>query len=129
LFTSGSPPVTETPYYGYVLASLVAQPRALLAALPTLDPADVLAFQSALPNGHRALAFINTDTSSAETVTFHSALPLFGQLSTWTYSAGSQNPSNSDIVHGSVSGSSVVHGITLPPESMEVLEWMEVLES
>jgi hypothetical protein len=122
LFTSGSPPVAETPYYGYVLASLVAQPHAFLATLPTSDPTDVLGFQSALPDGHWAVAFINTNTSSPETVTFPSRLPLIGQLSTWTYSAGNQNPTNSNIVQASVSGSSIAHRITLPAESMVVIK-------
>jgi hypothetical protein len=122
MFTSGSPPVPETPYYGYVLASLVAQPHAFLSALPTSDPADVLGYQSVRPNGHGAVALINTSTGSAETVTFHPNLPLGGDLKTWTYSAGSQNSTNSQIVQGSASRSSIAHGITLPAESMVVLE-------
>ena len=122
LFTSGSPPVPETPYYGYVLASLVAQPHAFLSSLPTSDPADVLAFQSRLPDGHCALAFINTNSTSAETVTVQPNLALFGQLSSWTYSAGNQNSTDSNIVQGAVSSSSISHGITLPAESMVVLE-------
>src|SRR5215469_4152503 len=48
LFTSSSPPVAETPYYGYLLASVIARPHALLGTLRTSDPADVLAFQSIL---------------------------------------------------------------------------------
>jgi hypothetical protein len=122
LFTSGSPPVPETPYYGYLLASLVAQPHAFLAPLPTSSPADVLAFQSVLPNGQRALAFINTNTSSPETVTFRPLAPLAGQLSTWTYSAANQNSTNSNIVEGSVSASSIAHALTLPAESMVVIK-------
>jgi hypothetical protein len=54
IFTSGSPPVAETPYYGYVLASVVAWPHALLSAWGTSDPADVL--DAVLPRcnrGHR----------------------------------------------------------------------------
>ena len=69
MFTSCSPPVAETPYYGYLLASVLAQPHALLATMGTSDPADVLAYQSALPGGKHAVAFLNTNTSSAETVT------------------------------------------------------------
>ena len=70
LFTSSSPPVAETPYYGYLLASVLAQPHALLGTLRTSDPSDVLAYQSVLPGGKAAVAFINTNTSSAQTVTF-----------------------------------------------------------
>ena len=50
-FTSSSPPVAETPYYGYLLASVLAQPHALLGPLGTSDPSDVLAYQSRLPSG------------------------------------------------------------------------------
>jgi hypothetical protein len=122
MFTSGSPPAPETPYYGYVLASVMAQPYALLGTLGTSDPTDVLAYQSSLSRGKEAVAFINTNTSASETVTFHPYAPLFGQLNTWTYSAGNQNATNSNIVQSTTSASSLVHGITLPAESMTILE-------
>lgn len=122
MFTSDSPPATETPYYGYVLASALAQPHSLLGTLATSDPADVLAYQSVLPGGKGAVAFINTNTSSAETVSFRSDVPLFGQLQTETYSAANQNPTDSNIVQGTASALSFSHGITLPAESMVVLE-------
>jgi len=121
MFTSSSPPAPETPYYGYVLASVLARPHALLAAMPTSDPADVLAYRSLLPGGKRAVAFLNTNTSSAETVRFDSGL-LSGGLQTWTYSAGNQNGTNSNIVSGTASASSLASGITLPAESMVILE-------
>jgi hypothetical protein len=122
MFTSSSPPAPETPYYGYVLASVLAQPHAVLSAMGTSDPADVLAYQSRLPGGHEAVAFLNTSTSSARTVTFRPAGPLSGQLRTWTYSAGNQNATNSAIVQGTASTPSLAHGISLPPASMVVLE-------
>jgi hypothetical protein len=121
MFTSASPPVPETPYYGYVLASVLARPGALLAAMGTSDPADVLAFQSRLPGGQEAVALLNTSTSSAQTVTFRPGLPLSGQLQTWTYSAGNQNATDSNIVQGTASASAITHGVTLPPESMLIL--------
>ncbi|MBV9446166.1 MAG: hypothetical protein JO345_09760 [Streptosporangiaceae bacterium] len=122
MFTSGSPPVTETPYYGYVLASVLAQPHAVLSAMGTSDPADVLAYRSLLSGGKTAVAFINTSTSSAETVTFHADAPLFGQLQTWTYSAANQNATNSNIVQGTMDASALAHGVSLPAESMVILE-------
>jgi hypothetical protein len=122
MFTSASPPVPETPYYGYLLASVLARPGALLAALGTSDPADVLAFQSRLPGGQEAVALLNTSTSSARTVTFRSGLPRSGQLGTWTYSAGNQNAADSNIVQGTASASAIAHGVTLPPESMVILK-------
>jgi hypothetical protein len=121
MFTSASPPVPETPYYGYVLASVLARPGALLAAIGTSDLADVLAFQSRLPGGQEAVALLNTSTSSARTVTFRSSLPRSGQLQTWTYSAGNQNAANSNIVQGTASASAIAHGVTLPTESMVIV--------
>jgi hypothetical protein len=122
MFTSDSPPAPETPYYGYVLAAALAQPHALLSVLDTSDPADVLAFQSLLPGGKGAVAFINTSTASAETVTFHSDVPLLGQLRTETYSAGNQNATDSNIVQGAVGAGALGQGITLPAESMVILQ-------
>jgi hypothetical protein len=125
MFTSDSPPAPETPYYGYVLASVLAQPHALLATMTTSDPADVLAYQSQLPGdkpggkpgGKEAVAFINTSTSSAETVTFNASTPLSGTLRTWTYSEA--DPS---IAQSTTSASAVARGFSLPAESMVILE-------
>ena len=75
-----------------------------------------------LPGGQEAVAFLNTNTSSAQTVTFRPGVPLSGQLQTWTYSAGNQNATDSNIVQGTASASSLAHGITLPAESMVILE-------
>jgi hypothetical protein len=122
MFTSDSPPAPETPYYGYLLASLLAQPHALLGAMTTSDPADVLAYRSLLPGGSEAVAFLNASTSSPETVTFHPGVPLRGQLRSWTYSEADQNATDSNIVQGAVSASSLAGGITLPAESMVILE-------
>jgi hypothetical protein len=122
LFTSSSPPVAETPYYGYLLASVLAQPRAVLGTVSTSDPSDVLAYESVLPDGKHAVAFINTNTSSAKTVTFMPRAGLSGTLQTWSYSAGNQNATNSNIVTGTTSARSVASGITLPAESMTIFE-------
>ena len=122
LFTSSSPPVAETPYYGYLLASVLAQPRAVLGPVTTSDPSDVLAYESVLPDGKHAVAFINTNTSSAKTVTFKARAGLSGTLQTWSYSAGNQNAGDSNIVTGTTSARSVAGGITLPAESMTIFE-------
>ena len=82
----------------------------------------MLAYESVMPGGKHAVAFINTNTSSAETVTFQPYAGLFGTLNTWSYSAGNQNATNSNIVTGTVSAGSVANGITLPAESMTILE-------
>ncbi|MGD0556266.1 MAG: hypothetical protein ABSA93_14970 [Streptosporangiaceae bacterium] len=115
MFTSASPPAPETPYYGYLLASVLAQPHARLAAMTTSDPADILAYQSQLPGGQEAVAFINTNPTSSETVTFTPSTPLHGTLRTWSYSEA--DPS---IVQSMTSASA--RGLTLPPESMVILK-------
>jgi hypothetical protein len=120
MFTSSAPAAAETPYYGYLLASVLARPHALLATLSTSDPADVLGYQALVPGGKYTVAFINTNTSSAETVRFHA--PLFGTLRTWSYSAGNQNATNSNIVTGTAPAASVAGGITLPAESITILQ-------
>jgi hypothetical protein len=119
-FTSSSPPAAQTPYYGYLLASVLARPHALLGTLGTSDPADVLAYQALEPGGRYTVAFINTSTSSAETVSFRA--PLSGTLKTWSYSAANQNATNSSIVTGTASAASLAGGITLPAESMTILQ-------
>jgi hypothetical protein len=120
LFTSSSPAVPETPYYGYLLASQLAQPKAVLGTLATSDPTDVLAYQATLRNGQHAVALINTNTSSAESVTF--SAPLNGTLNTWSYSAGDQNATNSNIVTGTTTAAATHAGVSLPAESMLILK-------
>jgi hypothetical protein len=114
LFTSSSPPAPETPYYGYLLASVLAQPHALLGTLPTSDRSNVLGFKSALPNGRHAVALININTRSAETVILTRSAALSGTLRTWRYKNG--------LVTGTTSAASVAKGIRLPAESITVLE-------
>ena len=80
----------------------------------------MLAYQSLLPGGKLAVAFINTNTSAAQQVTFRA--PLHGTLRTWSYSAGNQNSANSSIITGTAPAASFAHGITLPAESMTILE-------
>jgi hypothetical protein len=122
LFNGAGRPTAETPYYGYLLASKLARPGAQLKSLATSDPADVLAYQSALPDGRHAVAFINLDASSARTVTYAAPEGLAGTLNYWSYSAGSQNATSSKIETGTTPALSVARGIGLPPESVTVLE-------
>ena len=122
LFTSAAKPAAETPYYGYLLASKLAEPGAQLGFLTTSDPTDVLAYQSVLSGGKHAVAFINLDTSASRTVTFSAGAGLTGTLRSWSYSAGSQNATQSNVVTGTTQASSVTNGVTLPPESITVLQ-------
>jgi hypothetical protein len=122
LFTSAAQPQPETPYYGYLLASKLAQPGAQLKVLTTSDPADVLAYQSWRPDGEHAVAFINLNTSAAATVTFPAVPGLAGTLNYWSYSAGSQNATRSAVETGTTPALSVATHIGLPPESVTVLE-------
>jgi hypothetical protein len=121
MFTSKGVPTT--PYYGYLLASQLAQPNARLAALTTSNPTVVLAFQSVLPDGQTAVALINTDTSSAERVTVGTSLA--GNLTKEVYSAGDQNATNTKIVSGTTTTSAIAGGITLPAQSIVVLKTLK----
>jgi hypothetical protein len=114
--------VPYTSYYGYLLASKLAQPGAQLGFLTTSGSADVLAYQSVLPGGKHAVAFINLDTSAAHTVTFSAPDGLSGTLSSLSYSAGTQNATQSKIVTETTSATSAAAGISLPAESITVLE-------
>jgi hypothetical protein len=116
MFTNAGGPTT--PYTGYLLASALAKPGAQLSTLAT-SSSDVLGFQSLLPNGKSAVALINTSTSSARTVTFSSSLA--GNLVTESYSAGNQNATNSRIVTGTSTAGALSGGITLPAESITIL--------
>jgi hypothetical protein len=122
LFTSAAKPATETPYYGYLLASALARPGARVGFLTTSDAADVLAYQSVLPGGRHAVAFINTDPSATPTVTFSAPSGLTGTLRSSSYSAGAQSATQSRVVTGTTSAASIASGITLPAESITVLE-------
>jgi hypothetical protein len=122
MFTSGSPPVPETPYYGYVLASVLARPGALLSTMPTSNPRVVLAYQSRLPGGGEAVAFINTSTRWPQRVRFSPHVRLRGKLQTLSYTAARQNSTDSRIVTGTASASSFTGGISLPPESIVILK-------
>jgi hypothetical protein len=118
MFTNTGKP--DTTYTGYLLASALARPGAHLSALTTSDAANVLAFQSVLPNGQVEVALINTNTSAAEKVTVPARLA--GNLSTLSYSAGNQNATNTKIVTGTTSAGAIAGGVTLPRESILVLK-------
>ena len=122
LVTSAARPTTMTPYYGYLLASMLAKPGAQLGFLTTSDPANVLAYQAVLPGGKHAIAFINLDTSAARTVTFSAPAGLTGTLRSSAYNAGAQNATQSKVVTGTAPAASITSGITLPAESITVLE-------
>jgi len=116
LFTSSDPPTVETPYYGYLLASKLAQPHALLSTLATSDPGDILAFQSALPDGKGAIAFINTNTESGRKITFHASTALSSTLRIWNY--GLHTPK---VITDTIPAASISTGIRVPAGSMIVL--------
>jgi hypothetical protein len=120
MFTSSTKPAIDTYYVGYLLASSLAQPSAKLSALATSEPDDVMAWQSVLPNGKIAVAFINTNTTTGGTVAFKSSLS--GTLTKVSYSAGTQNAAKTKTVTTTVAAASVANGIALPAESMVVLK-------
>jgi len=66
------------------------------------------------------VALINTNTSTQENVTVGTSLT--GNLSTVSYSAGNQNAANTETVAGATTASAIAGGVTLPAESILVLE-------
>src|SRR5579875_412299 len=70
-FSSGSPPFAETPYYGYVLASILAKPGAALSGLAISDPADVIAWQAQLPRWLVSFASVGTSDLRADEGELH----------------------------------------------------------
>jgi len=106
----GSP---QTPYWGWLLASRLAQPGALLSVDPANGNAAILAFRSALANGHQAEAYINLSTTASEETTAPPDIKP-GPVTMWQYS--NADPS---IVKQS---SERPQSMTLPPESVTVLE-------
>jgi hypothetical protein len=118
MFTGTAAP--NTPYTGYLLASVLAQPGAKLSELTTSDPTVVLAFQSQLPTGQVAVALINTSSSAATTVRVSTLLA--DNLSTVSYRAAGQNPANTKTATGRTTVAAIGGGITLPAESILVLK-------
>ena len=126
MFSNPANPATTnpqplTPYVGYLMASALAKPGAELSALA--QQGDVLGFQSTLPNGTVAVAFINSNTSKAEKVNVPAGLTAF--LSKRSYSAGVQNSSNTKIVTSDITSASIAGGITLPAQSITVLQTLK----
>jgi hypothetical protein len=123
MFTSNSKPVAESPYAGYLLAGALAQPGAKLTAL-TLSPSavssSVLAFQSILRSGKSAVLLINTSTSAPQQATFKSSLS--GQLTAVRYQASNQNKFATKTTTGSSTAAGVAKGVTLPAESITLLQ-------
>jgi hypothetical protein len=99
------------PFKGFLLASKLAQPHAVLSIVSTGN-GSVLAYHSTLANGHQAEAFLNISASRSETV----AGPAIGSgtLTQLQYRSG-----HATIVQTQVS-STAVKTITLPIDSVTV---------
>lgn len=103
----------QTPYWGWLLASKLAQPGAVLSADAANTNPTMLAFSSTLANGHVAEAYINLSTTASGTVTTP-FIPGSAALTQWQYS--NDNP----VVTQQTAQPSA--SITVPPESVTVLE-------
>lgn len=101
----------QPPYKGYLLASKLAQPHAVLSIVNTGN-SNVLAYHSTLANGQQAEAFINISAGKSEWV----AGPAIGSgtLTRLQYRSG-----HATIVQTKVS-SSAVNSITVPIDSVTV---------
>ena len=102
----------QTPYWGWLLASKLAQPGALLSVDTANTSANVLAFAATLANGQHAEAYVDISTTASATVT--SAIGSTpGPVTEWQYS--NQDPAIVKQV------TAATQSLTLPPESITVL--------
>jgi hypothetical protein len=112
-------PPLDTPmpaYDGYELASLLTTPGARLTALPTRNTS-LFAFASTSGDKQTVL-LINADDAQSQVLRLPQSASgqQGGPITTYAYSL--ENPS---IVKGSVTTAGLAQGMTLPPESIEVL--------
>ncbi|MFI5757698.1 hypothetical protein [Streptomyces sp. NPDC051569] len=113
-------PAPNTPmpaYWGYVLTSLLTEPGARIAVLPSHSPT-VLAFQSFWP-GRTAVMLINTDDARGAAASVAGLTATGGHggvLRTSRY--GLENP---EVTEGSTTVAQVAAGLELAPESITVL--------
>ena len=122
MFTSASPPVAETPYYGYLLASVLARPNALLATMGTSDPADVLAYP--VPPARRPGSRRLHQHQHQRRADGHASVPAAAVRPAADLDLHRGQPERDELEHrpGHDERVGVAHGITLPPESMVILE-------
>jgi hypothetical protein len=112
-------PSLDTPmpaYDGYELASLLTTPGARLTALPTPN-ASLFAFAST-SGGKQAVLLINADDAHSQGLRLPQLAGSQQSQSITTYAYSLEHPS---IVKGSVTTAGLAQGVTLPPESIEVL--------
>ena len=112
---TAEPPVdTHMPAYdGYQMASLLTSPGAHLVSLPAGSPS-LLAFTST-SQGRQAVMLINTSDAQPQVVKLPGTQGGSG-ITTYTYSL--EHP---EIVQGTTESATLSQGLTLPPESIEVL--------
>jgi hypothetical protein len=112
--------VPETPYWGLLLASEIAQPGAVLSIDSNNTNPNVLAFFATVPDGNEVEAYVNLSTWSYETVNS----PDFpsGSVSWTQYKAGYQNSTNSLITSSTTTTTDLGPTQSVPPESVSILE-------
>lgn len=110
-------PPLDTPmpaYWGFVLASLMTKPGALLTEITPASTSTVRAYASYL-DGTESICLINTDDVNPVTLTVD-GLARNGTLKTYDY--GLLNPS---IVEGTASFADARNGLVLSPESIKII--------
>ncbi len=102
--------VPQPPYDGFLLASKLALPRAVLSAADSGN-GNVLAFHAYLRGGHQGSALVNLSASSKQTAT----APWVGSgaLTVLRYSAGHPHIARSRVA-------AQHHSVTVPPDSVTI---------
>jgi hypothetical protein len=102
--------VPQPPYVGFLLASKLAQPRAVLSAVNSGNR-NVLAFHAYLRGGHQSAAIVNLSATSKQTAT----VPRVGSgaVTVLQYSAGHPQITRSHVA-------AQKQTVTVPPDSVTV---------
>ena len=102
--------VAQPPYDGFLLASKLAQPRAVLSAANSGN-GNVLAFHASLRDGHQGAAIVNLSATSKQTATVPSVGS--GAVTVLQYSAGHPQITRSRMA-------AQQRTVTVPPDSVTV---------
>lgn len=102
----------QYPYYGWLMASKLAQPHAVLSYVKSGN-SKVLAFHATLRGGHQAVAYINITTGTSIKVP---APPLpKGNLVSWKFSNA-----HAKVTKGKTTEAALKNGVMTAPDSITI---------
>lgn len=105
----------QPPFWGYLMASKLAQPHAVLASVATDSPY-LLEFHARLAHGHQAVEYVNLSMKSALREVHAPSLKP-GRTTAFQYSGARPK-----VVTAHGNTKSLAHGVKVPAESITVIE-------